>query len=816
MGPQQVEMVASTLLKIPFLFLLLYLFVCSLDILSSGFQLAGGKVAGDIFQENAILSNPVAGLVVGILVTVLVQSSSTATSIIVSLVSSDLLDVKSAIPIIMGSNIGTSVTNTIVALMQAGEREQFERAFAGATVHDCFNWLSVLVLLPLEALSGLLRRLSQAAVDTLELSDGGDAPELLKVLTEPLTTLIIQLDRSGITAVATGDQSMRNKSLVKQWCQTKTVKDNETSWETHNLSEQTEKCMHLFVDCSLSDLAIGLILLTCSLLVLCSCLILLVKLLNSLLKGQVASVINNVVNTDFPYPFTWLAGYLALLVGAGMTFLVQSSSVFTSAITPLIGIGVINLERAYPLTLGSNLGTTTTALLAALASPGDKLAAATQVALGHFFFNLLGILMWYPVPATRLPIRMACALGKQTARYRWFAVLYLLLCFLLFPSLVFALSMAGWKIMTGIGIAVIVVIVSFATVKILQVHRRDCLPVRLQNWDFLPVWMTSLQPLDDLITRMTLWCRQIRDKAKKSINQPHVCRRFTGLSELGKQQTTVTEKITSVYMILAALAATALANGPIECSFSESAVTQQCSGAEGQPLIFHLSNKQNVEIKLLKDGKHKIFKKHKNVTVNPEYVNQFKFYNGTLNLGHAMKKHSGDYKMEEFGPDGKNLKTVNVHLQIHAPVSKPAVFQMCLSSEQMTVTCSSEGDEAELTFTLDDQLLLQTREHGQSLSSCSAGKCSVSSISINLHGQLTGSLMCQVWNNVSREQTVTHLTPCKAGVSTLGLLVALGLVIKISKKTTPRPANGGNSEEEIVYADVKVLKNARKTGPDMD
>ncbi|XP_022061672.2 sodium-dependent phosphate transport protein 2A-like [Acanthochromis polyacanthus] len=507
--PQRVRMVASTVCKIPLLLLLLYFFVCSLDILSSAFQLAGGRVAGDIFQKNAILSNPVAGLVVGILVTVLVQSSSTSTSIIVSLVSSGLLDVRSAIPIIMGSNIGTSVTNTIVALMQAGEREEFERAFAGATVHDCFNWLSVLVLLPLEAVSGLLRRLSQAVVDTLQLSSGDEAPELLKVITEPLTKMIIQLDHSVITAIATGDQSMRNKSLVKKWCQTTTLKDNDTSWGTHNLSEQTQKCRHLFVDCSLSDLAIGLILLACSLLVLCSCLIILVKLLNSLLKGQVANAINNVVNTDFPYPFTWLAGYLAILVGAGMTFLVQSSSVFTSAITPLIGIGVISIERAYPLTLGSNLGTTTTATLAALASPGDKLAAATQVALCHFFFNLLGILLWYPIPATRLPIRMACALGNRTARYRWFAVLYLLLCFLLLPSLIFGLSMAGWKVMTGIGVPVITVIISVATVNILQVKRPDCLPLKLQNWDFLPGWMTSLQPLDDVITRVTLWSRLV-------------------------------------------------------------------------------------------------------------------------------------------------------------------------------------------------------------------------------------------------------------------------------------------------------------------
>ncbi|XP_069573870.1 sodium-dependent phosphate transport protein 2A-like [Brachyistius frenatus] len=518
--PQRVKLVVSTLCKIPLLFLLLYLFVCSLDILSSAFQLAGGRVAGDIFQENAILSNPVAGLVVGILVTVLVQSSSTSTSIIVSLVSSGLLDVRSAIPIIMGSNIGTSVTNTIVALMQAGEREEFERAFAGATVHDCFNWLSVLVLLPLEAVSGLLRRLSQAVVDTLQFRSGEEAPELLKVITEPLTKMIIQLDRSVITAIATGDQSMRNRSLVKQWCRATTVKVNETSWGAHNLSEQTQRCRHPFVDSSLSDVAIGLILLACSLLVLCSCLILLVKLLNSLLKGQVASAINNVVNTDFPYPFTWLAGYLALLVGAGMTFLVQSSSVFTSAITPLIGIGVISIERAYPLTLGSNLGTTTTATLAALASPGDKLAAATQVAFCHLFFNLLGILLWYPIPATRFPIRMACALGSRTARYRWFAILYLLLCFLLLPSLVFALSMAGWKAMTGIGVPIITVLISVATINILQVRRPGCLPVRFQTWDFLPVWMTSLQPLDDLITRVTLWCRHGRGWSFKKRDGP--------------------------------------------------------------------------------------------------------------------------------------------------------------------------------------------------------------------------------------------------------------------------------------------------------
>ncbi|KAJ8347933.1 hypothetical protein SKAU_G00265220 [Synaphobranchus kaupii] len=346
--------------KVPVLFLLLYTFVCSLDVLSSAFQLAGGKVAGDIFKDNAILSNPVAGLVVGILVTVLVQSSSTSTSIIVSLVS-------------------------------------LWMAFAGATVHDCFNWLSVLVLLPLQVATGLLGHLAQAVVRSFHIQGGEDAPDLLKIITEPFTRLIIQ------------------------------------------------------------------------------------------------------------------RGYLAIMLGAGMTFVVQSSSVFTSTITPLIGIGVISIERAYPLTLGSNIGTTTTAILAALASPGEKLAPAFQVALCHFFFNVLGILLWYPVPVTRLPIRMAKALGEQTARYRWFAVLYLLVCFLLLPSLVLGLSMMGWQATVGVGAPSGAALLFVLAVNWLQSHRPHLLPRLLHTWDFLPVWARSLRPLDALIARATLKCRTCTD-----------------------------------------------------------------------------------------------------------------------------------------------------------------------------------------------------------------------------------------------------------------------------------------------------------------
>lgn len=278
----------------------------------------------------------------------------------------------------------------------------------------------------------------------------------------------------------------------------------------------------------------GLVLLAGSLVVLCTCLILLVKILNSLLKGQVAKAIQKVINTDLPHPFSWLTGYFAMVVGAGMTFVVQSSSVFTSAITPLIGLGVISIERAYPLTLGSNIGTTTTAILAALASPGDKLASSFQIALCHFFFNISGILLWYPLPFTRLPIRMAKALGERTAKYRWFAVLYLIICFLLLPSLIFGISMAGWRVLVGVGAPFLGLLFFVGLVNVLQARSPGRLPKWLQSWDFLPAWMHSLQPLDSLITRATLCCTDrcrspegwdereaaARDKARLGLDNP--------------------------------------------------------------------------------------------------------------------------------------------------------------------------------------------------------------------------------------------------------------------------------------------------------
>ena len=86
---------------------------------------------------------------IGVLGTVAVQSSSTFTSIITAAIGAGL-PVHTAIPMFMGANIGTSVTNTLVAMTQIGNRDEFERAFAAATVHDMFNWSTVIIMFTIE------------------------------------------------------------------------------------------------------------------------------------------------------------------------------------------------------------------------------------------------------------------------------------------------------------------------------------------------------------------------------------------------------------------------------------------------------------------------------------------------------------------------------------------------------------------------------------------------------------------------------------------------------------------------------------------
>lgn len=79
-------------------------------------------------------------------------------------------------------------------------------------------------------------------------------------------------------------------------------------------------------------------------------------------------------------------------------------------------------------------------------------------------------------------------LGKRTAKYALVSVLYLLLCFLLLPSMVFRLSMAGWRAMVGVGAPLRgPAWLSWYLSVHCSIAARVRLPKWLQTWDFLPL-----------------------------------------------------------------------------------------------------------------------------------------------------------------------------------------------------------------------------------------------------------------------------------------------------------------------------------------
>ena len=255
-----------------------------------------------------------------------------------------------------------------------------------------------------------------------------------------------------------------------------------------------------------NDTTVGIVLLIVALSILCVCLICIVKILHSLLRGQMAVLMRKFVNANFPGCCSYFTGYLAILVGAGMTMLLQSSSIFTSSLTPLVGMGVVSLERMYPLTLGSNIGTTATGILAAFAQDEDRIKFALQIALCHLFFNISGILIFYPIPKFRPPINLAKYLGCQTAKYRWFAIAYLVLLFFMLPAAGFGLSIISWIALAAVFGPILLLIIIIFIIKLFQSKCPSSLHPKMRNWKWLPKFMRSLEPYDRILMKLSCNC----------------------------------------------------------------------------------------------------------------------------------------------------------------------------------------------------------------------------------------------------------------------------------------------------------------------
>merc|ERR1712032_243771 len=350
------------------------------------------------------------------------------------------------------------------------------------------GWLTVIIMVIVESATGFLETITSAMVASLGDTSGNQKPpDFLKVLTNPFTKAIVKLDKKVLKGWAVNDPkySEANITIIKS------CKEDDSCFLFNMLGPQ---------GADIGDTGAGVILLVISLFMLCGCLMGMVKLLNSLLGEKVKEAIKDGVNKDIPIKgLGWLTGYLAMVVGAIMTILVQSSSVFTSTLTPLAGAGLVSLERAYPLTLGSNLGTTTTSILASFAAGGDKVQSALQIALVHLLFNLTGIILFYPVPAMRWPISIARVLGNTTAQYRWFAVVYLCFMFFIFPLTMFGLSMCGSMVVITFTLLLVTLLAFSVVVTKMQTACPSVLPPLLRSWAFLPLPLHSLEPWDRVI-----------------------------------------------------------------------------------------------------------------------------------------------------------------------------------------------------------------------------------------------------------------------------------------------------------------------------
>ena len=359
-----------TIIKIIGVAACLYLFLVGIGGMGYSFKLFGKEFSQKILEAT---SSPLIGLFIGVLATTIVQSSSTTTSIVIGMVAAEAIGVRSAIFMVMGANIGTTVTAKLVSLGHITRKAEFRRAFAASSVHDTFNLTTVALVYPLEYYFHI--------IETAATWMGGIFVEVTGI-TKPENYL---------------------KKITKPAVEGLSDLFNNIPW------------LVLLVSVIITFFMLWGI----------------VKLLQSLVLKKLESFFDT-------YVFRNLA--MSFIVGLVLTVMVQSSSITTSLIVPLAGAGVLRLQQIFPFTIGANIGTTITGLLAALAVAGQPdidstlvLAGAT-VAFAHFLFNASGAIIFLPFKKMReIPVHVAEWLAEVCLKNRIIPIVFIVLVFYLIP-----------------------------------------------------------------------------------------------------------------------------------------------------------------------------------------------------------------------------------------------------------------------------------------------------------------------------------------------------------------------------------------------
>jgi sodium-dependent phosphate cotransporter len=410
-----------------------FLLIClALNFFFVSIKLLGAfKDLGSGYGEELIIqlaNNPLIGLLIGVLVTSIAQSSSMTTSLVVGLAaagalgSEPLLVLARAIPIILGANVGTTITNMIVSIAHIGNKREFERAFSAAVVHDFFNLLAIVVIFPVQATTNFLGHAS-LWLSRLFVHSGGDTfPSPLKALIDPQKKFLIGVfsNLEWITLLILFTVSaaffLSMVFLIKRLNEEKDIWTITLAISFLFALLGTAVYRHADVvfrpETAIFIFGLGLLF---------TSLTLFVKVMRTAVLSKWTSLFDEYI---FKTPLR------ALSLGVVMTALVQSSSVTTSIVIPLAGAGILTIHQIFPYTLGANVGTTITAMLAAL-STGETIAVA--VAFAHLLFNIIGIVLLYPVK--RFPIACAQWLARLTLRSRVIPVLYIIVLFFVIPLL---------------------------------------------------------------------------------------------------------------------------------------------------------------------------------------------------------------------------------------------------------------------------------------------------------------------------------------------------------------------------------------------
>lgn len=301
----------------------------------------------------SLATNPLAGLLTGLIITAVIQSSTTTTTVSIAAVASGTLPVAAAVPIIMGANIGTSLTPCVVALGFIARRQEYTRAMTLAATHVLVNAVLVCVLLPLELVAHPLERLAAAGSRALIPNPNQE----LSSATYVATFLQPAMGRLFGAAAARG---------VPVWAAAVAV-------------------------------AVG------AAVVLLLCLWLLRAQLQVLLAARQHLLFEHSTST---------ADGVSFVIAGTLTALIHSSTAVVGSMTPAAATGLLSPRAALPMVLGANVGTTLTPLVAIVAVPGQYSQFALEAALIHLLFNLCGALLFMP---TRAPGRALLAAAEAIA-----------------------------------------------------------------------------------------------------------------------------------------------------------------------------------------------------------------------------------------------------------------------------------------------------------------------------------------------------------------------------------------------------------------